>query len=177
MQKEQIFVFGTGNVAPAVLEHSRQHTIITAGLQKHNNIANYICVNDAGQLDALLSSRPTASLLAPRNIYAKYAFFKGMECIPHFEDLVRYKWDPHLVSQQLLCVALAAWMGANIVVLAGYDMGDKKEQENLQAIMTIYKDIEFLLVSKEKTKINNDTAANFTAMDQPQFKQWMRSNG
>lgn len=177
MQKEQIFVFGPGNVAPAVLEHSKQYTIITAGLQKHNNIANYICVNDAGQLDALMANRSKASLLAPRNIYAKYAFFKGMECLPHFEDLVSYKWDPHLVSQQLLCVALAAWMGANIVVLAGYDMDDKKEQENLQAIMTIYKDIEFLLVSRETNKIYNMKVTNFTAMDQPQFKQRMRSNG
>jgi hypothetical protein len=176
MQKEQIFVFGPGNVAPAVLEHSKQHTIITAGLQKHNNIASYICVNDAGQLDALMSNRPTASLLAARNIYAKYAFFKGVECMPHFEDLATYKWDSHLVSQQLLAVALAAWMGANVVIMAGLQIDNKKEQDNLRALITLYGDIEFLHVSKENKNFDDVKLKNFTAMDQPQFKQRMRSH-
>jgi hypothetical protein len=177
MQKEQIFVFGQGNVAPAVLEHSRQHTLITAGVQKHNNIANFVCVNEAKQLDELMLNKAKAIVLAPRNIYAKYAFFKGIECLPYFEDLINYKWDSHLVSQQLLCVALAAWMGANAVILGGYVMDDKKEQENLQALMTLYPDIEFVLVSRDSVRLDGIKSKNFTAMDQPQYKQRMRSNG
>ena len=66
MQKEQIFVFGQGSIAPAVLEHSRQHTLITAGVQKHNSIANFACVNKVQHLDALMGMpEKKALLLAP----------------------------------------------------------------------------------------------------------------
>ena len=176
MQKELIFVFGQGNFAPAVLEHSRQHTLITAGVQKHNNIANFVCVNDAKQLDQLMANRSKAMVLAPRNIYAKYAFFKGIECMPYFEDLINYKWDPHAVSDQLCSVALAAWMGANTIVMAGYEMQDRKERDNIAAMMTLYSNIEFIAVSKDTPKLDDIKLANFAAMDQPQFKQRMRSN-
>jgi hypothetical protein len=176
MQKEQIFVFGQGSIAPAVLEHSRQHTLITAGLQKHNNIANFICVNEAKQLDELMANNTKAMLLAPRNIYAKYAFFKGVECLPYFEDLINYKWDPHAVSAQLCSVALAAWMGANIIVMAGYEMQDRKERDNIAAMMTLYSTIEFIAVSKDSAKLDDIKLANFAAMDQPQYKQRMRSH-
>jgi len=176
MQQEQIFVFGQGIVAPAVLEHSKQHTLITAGLQKYNGISNFICVNDAKQLDQLMANRSKATVLAPRNIYAKYAFFKGIECVPYFEDLLSYKWDSHLVSQQLLSVALAAWMGANVVTLSGYALDDKKEQENLQALVVLYPDVEFILVYRDSPKLDVIKSKNFTAIDQPQFKQRMRSN-
>ncbi len=176
MQKEQIFVFGQGNVAPAVLEHSRQNTLINAGVQKHNNIANFICVNDAKQLDQLMANRSKAMVLAPKNIYAKYAFFKGVECLPYFEDLVSYKWDPHAVSDQLCSVALAAWMGANTIVMAGYEMQDRKERDNIRAMMTLYSAIEFVAVSKDTQKLDDIKLSNFTTMDQPQYKQRMRSN-
>jgi len=176
MQKELIFVFGQGNIAPAVLEHSRQHTLITAGVQKHNNIANLICVNDPKQLDQLMANSCKATILAPKNIYAKYAFFKGVECLPYFEDLVSYKWDPHAVSDQLCSVALAAWMGANTIVMAGYEMQDRKERDNVRAMMTLYSAIEFIAVSKDTQKLDDIKLSNFTTMDQPQYKQRMRSN-
>ena len=176
MQKELIFVFGQGNVAPAVLEHSRQHTLITAGLQKHNHIANFVCVNEAKQLDQLMASSSKAILLAPRNIYAKYAFFKGVECLPYFEDLINYKWDPHVVSDQLCSVALAAWMGANTIVMAGYELQDRKERDNIRAMMTLYSTIEFISVSKDAQKLDDVKLDNFTTMDQPQYKQRMRSH-
>lgn len=176
MQKEQIFVFGQGNVAPAVLEHSRQHTLITAGLQKHNHIANFVCVNDAKQLDQLMANSSKSMLLAPSKVYAKYAFFKGVECLPYFEDLVAYKWDPHVVSAQLCSVALAAWMGANIIVMAGYEMQDRKERDNIRSMMTLYSAIEFIAVSKDTQKLDDIKLSNFTTMDQPQYKQRMRSN-
>jgi hypothetical protein len=176
MQKEQIFVFGQGSIAPAVLEHSRQHTLITAGMQKHNNIANFVCVNDTKQLDQLMGNRAKAMIFAPRNIYARYAFFKGVECLPHFEDLVDYNWDPHVVSDQLCSVALAAWMGANTIVMAGYEMQDRKERDNIRAMMTLYSNIEFISVSKDNAKLDDIKLANFAVMDQPQYKQRMRSN-
>ena len=177
MQKEQIFVFGQGSIAPAVLEHSRKHTLITAGMQKHNNIANFVCVNNVQHLDALMSTPDNrAILLAPSKVYAKYAFFKGVECLPYFEDLVAYKWDPHVVSDQLCSVALAAWMGANTIVMAGYEMQDRKERDNIRAMMTLYSAIEFISVSKDTQKLDDIKLANFTSMDQPQYKQRMRSH-
>lgn len=178
MQKEKIFVFGQDLIVPAVLEQGKQHTTITTGLQKHNHISNYICLNDTDQLDQLMQSRNTQALiLSPRNLYAKYAFYDRIEALPHFEDLVAYKWDSHAVSQQLLGVAMAAWMGANIVIMAGFEMHGKKEEANLRAIMTLYGDIEFLHVSKENKIFDNIKLKNFTSMDQPQFKQRIRSNG
>lgn len=177
MQKEQIFVFGQGLIAPAVLDHSRQHTLITAGVQKHNTSANFICVNDHKELDQLMANRTKAMVFSPKNIYAKYAFFKGIECMPYFEDLASHKWDSHLVSQQLLCVALAAWMGANVMILGGYVIDDKKEQQNLQALVTLYPDIEFMLVCRDSIKGDVIKSKNLTVMDQPQYKQRMKSNG
>jgi hypothetical protein len=131
MLKEQIFVYGEKSVIPAAAEFAQKHTVIAAGLQKNAKTAQYICVNDAQQLDQLMLNKPTdAQILAPRQLYAKYAFHTGIECLPNFEDLQPYKWDPHAVSQQLLCVAMAAWMGAEVIYLFGYDTDDSKESEN-----------------------------------------------
>jgi hypothetical protein len=178
MLKEQIFVYGEKLVVPAAAELSKNHTVIAAGMQKNARTAQYICVNDALQLDQLMSNKPTdAQILAPRQLYAKYVFHSGIECLPNFEDLQPYKWDPHAVSQQLLCVAMAAWMGAEVIYLFGYDTDDSKESENLRAMMTLYSSIEFVHVYKDQYKNDLKNFKNFTALDQPQFKQRMKSHG
>ena len=178
MLKEQIFVYGEKSVIPAAAEYAQNHTVIAAGLQKNVKTAQYICVNDADQLDQLMLNKPTdAQILAPRQLYAKYAFHTGIECLPNFEDLQPYKWDPHAVSQQLLCVAMAAWMGAEVIYLFGYDTDASKESENLQAMMILYPDTEFVHVYKDQPKNNLKNLKNFTGLDQPQFKQRMRDHG
>ena len=178
MLKEQIFVYGEKSVIPAAAEYAQNHTVIAAGLQKNVNTAQYICVNDADQLDQLMLNKPTdAQILSPRQLYAKYAFHTGIECLPNFEDLQPYKWDPHAVSQQLLCVAMAAWMGAEVIYLFGYDTDASKESENLRAIMTLYPNTEFVHVYKDQPKNDFKNLKNFTGLDQPQFKQRMRDHG
>ena len=178
MLKEQIFVYGEKSVIPAAAEFAQNHTVIAAGLQKNVKTAQYICVNNAQQLDQLMSNKSTdAQILAPRQLYAKYVFHAGIECLPNFEDLQPYKWDPHAVSQQLLCVAMAAWMGAEVIYLFGYDTDDSKELENLRAMMTLYPDTEFVHVYKDQPKNNLKNFKNFTGLDQPQFKQRMRYHG
>ena len=178
MLKEQIFVYGEKSVIPAAAEFAQNHTAIAAGLQKNVKTAQYICVNNADQLDQLMLNKPTdAQILAPRQLYAKYAFHTGIECLPNFEDLQPYKWEPHAVSQQLLCVAMAAWMGAEVIYLFGYDTDDSKESENLRAIMTLYSSIEFVHVYKDQYKNDWKNFKNFTALDQPQFKKRMKSHG
>ena len=178
MLKEQIFVYGEKSVIPAAAEFTQNHTVIAAGLQKNVKIAQYICVNDADQLDQLMSNKSTdAQILAPRQLYAKYTFHTGIECLPNFEDLAPYKWDPHAVSQQLLCVAMAAWMGAEVIYLFGYDTNTSKESENLRAIMTLYPNTEFVHVYKDQPKNDFKNLKNFTGLDQPQFKQRMRDHG
>jgi hypothetical protein len=178
MLKEQIFVYGEKPVIPAAAEFAQNHTVIAAGLQKNVKTAQYICVNNSQQLDQLMLNKPTdAQILAPRQLYAKYAFHTGIECLPNFEDLQPYKWDPHAVSQQLLCVAMAAWMGAEVIYLFGYDTDASKESENLRAIMTLYPDTEFVYVYKDQPKNDLKNLKNFTGLDQPQFKQRMRDHG
>ena len=178
MLKEQIFVYGEKSVIPAAAEYAQNHTVIAAGLQKNFKIAQYICVNNADQLDQLMLNKPTdAQILSPRQLYAKYAFHTGIECLPNFEDLQPYKWDPHAVSQQLLCVAMAAWMGAEVIYLFGYDTDASKESENLRAMMTLYPDTEFVHVYKDQPKNDLKNLKNFTGLDQPQFKQRMRDHG
>ena len=178
MLKEQIFVYGEKSVIPAAAEFAQNHTVIAAGLQKNVKTAQYICVNNAQQLDQLMLNKPTdAQILAPRQLYAKYAFHTGIECLPNFEDLQPYKWDPHAVSQQLLCVAMAAWMGAEVIYLFGYDTDASKESENLRAMMTLYPDTEFVHVYKDQPKNDFKNLKNFTGLDQPQFKQRMRDHG
>ena len=178
MLKEQIFVYGEKSVIPAAAEFAQNHTVIAAGLQKNVKTAQYICVNNAQQLDQLMLNKPTdAQILAPRQLYAKYAFHTGIECLPNFEDLQPYKWDPHAVSQQLLCVAMAAWMGAEVIYLFGYDTDASKESENLRAMMILYPDTEFVHVYKDQPKNDLKNLKNFTGLDQPQFKQRMRDHG
>ena len=178
MLKEQIFVYGEKSVIPAAAEFAQNHTVIAAGLQKNVKTAQYICVNNADQLDQLMLNKPTdAQILAPRQLYAKYAFHTGIECLPNFEDLQPYKWDPHAVSQQLLCVAMAAWMGAEVIYLFGYDTDASKESENLRAMMILYPDTEFVHVYKDQPKNDLKNLKNFTGLDQPQFKQRMRDHG
>ena len=178
MLKEQIFVYGEKSVIPAAAEFAQNHTVIAAGLQKNVKTAQYICVNNADQLDQLMLNKPTdAQILAPRQLYAKYAFHTGIECLPNFEDLQPYKWDPHAVSQQLLCVAMAAWMGAEVIYLFGYDTDASKESENLRAMMTLYPNTEFVHVYKDQPKNDLKNLKNFTGLDQPQFKQRMRDHG
>ena len=178
MLKEQIFVYGEKSVIPAAAEFAQNHTVIAAGLQKNVKTAQYICVNDADQLDQLMLNKPTdAQILAPRQLYAKYAVHTGIECLPNFEDLQPYKWDPHAVSQQLLCVAMAAWMGAEVIYLFGYDTDASKESENLRAMMTLYPNTEFVHVYKDQPKNDLKNLKNFTGLDQPQFKQRMRDHG
>ena len=178
MLKEQIFVYGEKSVIPAAAEFAQNHTVIAAGLQKNVKTAQYICVNNADQLDQLMLNKTTdAQILAPRQLYAKYAFHTGIECLPNFEDLQPYKWDPHAVSQQLLCVAMAAWMGAEVIYLFGYDTDASKESENLRAMMTLYPDTEFVHVYKDQPKNDLKNLKNFTGLDQPQFKQRMRDHG
>jgi hypothetical protein len=177
MIKEQIFVSGE-KIAEIPSDFIKNRTVITAGMQKNNKIAQYICVNNAQQLDELMSNKPMhALILAPRQLYAKYVFHSGIECLPNFEDLTPYKWDPYSVSQQLLSVAMAAWMGADVIYLFGYPLDDNKELENLRAMITLYPNTEFVHVAKHQTKTNLKNLENFKAMDQPQFKQWMRENG
>ena len=178
MLKEQIFVYGEKSVIPAAAEFAQNHTVIAAGLQKNVKTAQYICVNDADQLDQLMLNKPTdAQILAPRQLYAKYVFHTGIECLPNFEDLQPYKWEPHAVSQQLLCVAMAAWMGAEVIYLFGYDTDASKESENLRAMMTLYPNTEFVHVYKDQPKNDFKNLKNFTGLDQPQFKQRMRDHG
>jgi hypothetical protein len=178
MLKEQIFVYGEKSVIPAAAEFAKNHTIIAAGMQKTPKIAQYICVNDVDQLDQLMSNKPTdAQILAPRQLYAKYAFHTGIECLPNFEDLQPYKWDPHAVSQQLLCVAMAAWMGAEVIYLFGYDTDNNRELENLRAMITLYTNTEFVHVYKDQPKNDLKNLKNFTGLDQPQFKQRMIDHG
>ena len=178
MLKEQIFVYGEKSVIPAAAEFAQNHTVIAAGLQKNVKTAQYICVNNAQQLDQLMLNKPAdAQILAPRQLYAKYAFHTGIECLPNFEDLQPYKWDPHAVSQQLLCVAMAAWMGAEVIYLFGYDTDASKESENLRAMITLYPNTEFVHVYKDQPKNDLKNLKNFTGLDQPQFKQRMRDHG
>ena len=178
MLKEQIFVYGEKSVIPAAAEFAQNHTVIAVGLQKNVKTAQYICVNNAQQLDQLMLNKPAdAQILAPRQLYAKYAFHTGIECLPNFEDLQPYKWDPHAVSQQLLCVAMAAWMGAEVIYLFGYDTDASKESENLRAMITLYPNTEFVHVYKDQPKNDLKNLKNFTGLDQPQFKQRMRDHG
>jgi hypothetical protein len=72
---------------------------------------------------------------------------------------------------------MAAWMGAEVIYLFGYDTDDSKESENLRAIMTLYSNIEFVHVYKDQPKNDLKNFKNFTALDQPQFKQRMKSHG
>lgn len=147
-------------------------TLIVAGMQKQHAMANYVCTNSVEDLDILMKERSdTATILAPRNLYAKYAFEKGIECIPNFEDLRDYQWDPNACSQQLMSLALACWIGSPVIAMFDYMLEPNKETPAFRALLTLYPGTRFLYVRAAKgNKIKLfDKMSNFSHMDQKEF--------
>ena len=140
-------------------------TIIAAGQHPLFTKAKYVCVNDSQQLDFLIKNRnKKQTILAPRDRYAKYVFHEGIECLPFFEDLAPYNFDPSSSSQQILCMAMACWIGTPVVSMFDFYL-EKKEHVHIRAIMKVYSTTQFFFVN---TKVGN-TIGVFK--DSPNFKQ------
>ena len=148
------------------------NTLIVSGMQKQHNIADYVCTNSTEELDILMKQRSDkTTVVAPRNLYAKYVFKKGIECVPTFEDLRDYQWDSNTCSQQLMSLALACWIGSPVIAVFDYLLDPKKETPAFRALLTLYPGTRFLYVRAAKgNKIKLfEKMSNFSHMDQKEF--------
>lgn len=151
---------------------ARLDTLIVAGQHALHKQADYACVNNAEQLDKLMKERAEkTTIIAPRDQYAKYVFYNKIECVPVFEDLKTYNFDPIECSQQILALATACWIGSPIIALFDFMLEPKKETPAIKAILKIYPNTVFLFVRLKKgNKITVfDDATNLKQMDEKEF--------
>ena len=151
---------------------ARLDTLIVAGQHALHKQADYACVNNAEQLDKLMKERAEkTTIIAPRDQYAKYIFYNKIECVPVFEDLKTYNFDPLDCSQQILALATACWVGSPIIALFDFMLEPKKETPALKAILKIYPNTGFLFVRLKKgNKITVfDDAANLKQIDEQEL--------
>jgi len=161
---------GADAIDSAVLKQS--NILIVSGMQKQHDIATYVCTNRSEDLDALMKERSdNTTVVAPRNLYAKYVWEKGIECVPEFEDLKDYQWNPNTCSQQLMSLALACWIGSPVIAVFDYLLDPKIETPAFRALLTLYPGTRFLYVRAAKgNKIKLfDKMSNFSHMDQKEF--------
>jgi lipopolysaccharide biosynthesis glycosyltransferase len=151
---------------------ARLDTLIVAGQHALHKQADYVCVNNAEQLDKLMKERAEkTTIIAPRDQYAKYVFYNKIECVPVFEDLKTYNFDPIECSQQILALATACWIGSPIIALFDFMLEPKKETPAIKAMLKIYPNTGFLFVRLKKgNKITVfDDAVNLKQMDEKEF--------
>jgi hypothetical protein len=119
---------------------SPDHPVIGVGSIGLKQGCDYIVTNNAQNLDKLMAdpARQGRTIVAPRELYAKYLWESGIECLPVFEDLRGYQFDPMSVSQQQVALALACWMGSPSIFLVGYQLDSRVETPALQAFLKLY---------------------------------------
>lgn len=147
-------------------------TLLVSGHHALHSIADYACVNIENQLDILIKNKSEKTvILAPRNRYAKYVFYDNIACVPPYEDLKPYNFDPTDCSQQLLALATACWIGAPVIALFDYLLESKKENPALKAIMKLYPNTKFFLVRGKKSNRVGifDDMHNVKQIDQTEF--------
>jgi hypothetical protein len=176
MSAKIISVIGDlGELTPQTLSinlTNRLDTLLVAGQHALHKQADYACVNNAEQLDKLMKERAEkTTILAPRDQYAKYVFYNKIECVPVFEDLKTYNFDPLDCSQQILALATACWIGSPIIALFDFMLEPKKETPAIKAMLKIYPNTRFLFVRLKKgNKITVfDDAVNLKQMDEKEF--------
>ena len=176
MSAKIISVMGDlGELTPQTLSinlTNRLDTLIVAGQHALHKQADYACVNNAEQLDKLMKERAEkTTILAPRDQYAKYVFYNKIECVPVFEDLKTYNFDPLECSQQILALATACWIGSPIIALFDFMLEPKKETPAIKAMLKIYPNTGFLFVRLKKgNKITVfDDAVNLKQLDEKEF--------
>jgi sRNA-binding protein len=106
--------------------------------------------NNAQTLAELMKNtdRKNKIVVAPSSLYAKYIWEPCIECMPVFEDLRDYSFDPMLVSEQQLALALACWMGSVSVFLVGYQLDSIKETPALKVFSKLYPHTKFAYIRK-----------------------------
>jgi len=137
------------------LQFLEDNTVIVAGRQGLQHLTaniSYLCVNTTPDLDHIMKeNRQNALLLAPKNLYAKYVFHDGIECLPDFVELKKYNWNPYTVSQQLTSLALSLWIGNPMIALFNYLLEPDKETPALEAILKVNPNTKFFYV-RERNK-------------------------
>lgn len=147
-------------------------TLIVSGTHELAAQANYICVNDVDLLEGLVKNKSEKSIiLTPKNHYSKYVFYNNVECVPDFEDLAPYNFDPYKCSQQSMSLALACWLGNPVIAVFDYLLEPKKETPTLKAIMKLYPLTQFFYIREKKgNKISVlDDIPNVKQIDYKEF--------
>lgn len=145
-----ITVLGVQDIAVDLSYASAEHIVIGCGLQGLQQGCNYIVSNNEKTLQELMKNpaRKGKIVVLPRDLYAKYIWETGVECMPIFEDLRTHAFDPMLVSEQQLATALACWMGSVSVFLVGYQLDSSHETPALKAFLKLYPNTKFAYIRK-----------------------------
>ena len=156
---------------------SKERITIGCGSLTDRKDYTYTVVTDADVLDELMAREGiTTTYVAPRQIYAKHIWKSNIECLPPFEELRDYDFDPMSVSVQQVALALACWMGNPSIFLLGYQLESTKETPALQAFSRIYPRTKFAYIRKpnpQKINLFRDYT-NVVIDDTKTFKEMIR---
>jgi hypothetical protein len=152
--------------------------IVGCGTESAENGYTYTVVNDADTLDAVMQlPKLHTTVVAPRQLYAKYIWHDRIECLPPFDELKEYDFNPEKVSVQQVALALACWIGTPSLFLLGYELGPDMETPALQAFARLYPRTKFAYIRKPNPqKINVfNTYTNVVIDDTETFKQMIKN--
>jgi len=159
------------------LYQSNERITVGCGAESAQKGYTYTVVNDEITLDAVMQiSNINTTVVAPRQLYAKYIWHDNIECLPPFEDLKDYDFDPQKVSEQQVALALACWIGTPSLFLLGYQLDSIKETPAVQAFARIYPRTKFAYIRKpnpQKIKIF-DQYPNIIVDDTDTFKKMIK---
>ena len=135
---------------------SKERIVVGCGTETGTNDHTYTVVTDQRLLDDLMSrDHINTTYVAPRSLYAKHIWKPNIECLPPFEELRDYDFDPMAVSPQQVALALACWIGTPSVFLLGYQLETVRETPALKAFARIYPNTKFAYIRKPNPqKIN-----------------------
>ena len=157
---------------------SNERITVGCGAESAQKGYTYTVVNDEITLDAVMQiSNINTTVVAPRQLYAKYIWHDNIECLPPFDELKEYDFDPEKVSQQQVALALACWIGTPSLFLLGYQLESIKETPALQAFARLYPRSKFAYIRKPNPqKINVfDPYPNVVIDDTETFKQMIKN--
>ena len=158
---------------------SADYPVIGIGLIGLKQGCNYIVTNNEQTLDRLMidPARQGKTIVAPKELYAKYLWDSGIECLPMFMDLKDHGFDPMAVSQQQLALALACWIGSPSIFLVGYQLDSQVETPALQTFLKLYPLTKFAYIRKPNpNKIGIfDNYSNIVIEDTDTFQEMIKN--
>ena len=145
------------------LDQARKLGPVIASANSNKTISfDFATVNTETNLQDMLNSAnfKDTKLLVPENLFKKYVFFDGVNCMPNFPGLKSYDIDPEKCTPQTLSLMLAIYLQKSMVFLLGYDISNPTELTRLKSIALANPNTKFMYICNPPRTYQLDDLAN-----------------